>query len=132
MGIGNRAYNILRGYVGREWDRIQGVESSTAEQELLDYSPPPASSPTIATHATPEDRTTHARRLLGVSATASFGEVRKAFERLSERSDPKNFPAGSEEARQAEEIQKRVNWAYQTLTASVDATEKRFRTLEID
>jgi hypothetical protein len=35
------------------------------------------------------------------------------------------------EAAQAIEIQRRVQWAYGVLTEGMDATERRFRTLEI-
>jgi hypothetical protein len=57
--------------------------------------------------------------------------VRKAFARFNKRSDPANFPAGSAEATQATEIQKRVHWAFGVLTENMDATEKRFKSLEI-
>lgn len=128
MSMGRRAYNLLRGYVNREWDRINGIEMDTAEQELLEYkveSRPPADPPPI-------DHQEHARRLLGVGKDAPFAEVRKAFERLSERSSAKNFPAGSEESVRAAEIHQKVHWAYQQLSSNVDPTEKRFRSLEID
>lgn len=129
MGSGQRAYNILRGYIGREWDRIQGVETSAAEAELQRYETP--ANPTSVS-LPPEDRITHARRLLGVPENAPFADIRRAFERLKERSRPVNFPPGSAEATQAAEIEKRINWAYQTLTANVDTTEKRFGSLEIE
>lgn len=131
MSAGRRAYNILRGYIGREWDRIQGVETSAAEKELLDYQAPVTVTKNVNSMP-PEDRATHARRLLGVTESAAFPEIRKAYERLKERSAPSNFPEGSAEATQAAEIHRRVNWAYQTLTADVDTTEKRFGTLEIE
>lgn len=129
MSMGRRAYDILRGYVGREWERIQGVEEDAAWKELQ----------TERAKSTKEDlppipvanREAHARSLLGVGPTAGFGEVRKAFERLNKRSDPTNFPAGSPEATQAAEIQKRVHWAFGVLTENMDATEKRFKSLEI-
>ncbi len=34
MSMGRRAYDILRGYVGREWERIMSVEEQTALKEL--------------------------------------------------------------------------------------------------
>jgi hypothetical protein len=70
--------------------------------------------------------------VLGVPKDADFESVRHAFERLCKRSDPTRFPSGSAEARQAEDIRKRVYWAYNLLTANVDETEMRFRSLEID
>jgi DnaJ-class molecular chaperone len=79
--------------------------------------------------ASREDR---ARRILGVSAGATFDETRRAFERLNKRGDPSRFPANSMEREHAAAIQKSVQWAYAVLTANVDAIEKRFRSLEID
>lgn len=134
MSTARRAYDILRGYIGQEWERIQGVEESSARHELAEAMQKPATaqaSPDTTAPVTNEDRETYARRLLGVSASASFDEIRKQFERLNRRSDPTNFPAGSAEANQAAEIQKRVHWAYGFLTEHMDTTEKRFRSLEI-
>lgn len=139
MSTGRRAYDLLRGYVGREYDRLQGLERISAEDELSQAmndaslrgsKKPPTPEPKPS--ASPIDAKTHAARILGVSAGASFEEVRKSFERLNKRSEPSNFPPGSPERQQAGEIQRRVQWAYQTLTDGVDATERRFRSLEID
>ena len=133
MSVGKRAYDVLRGYVNREWERIQDLDRLYAERELDDVTTPPAppvSQPQSA--PLPEDRTQRARQLLGVGPEASFDELRKAFERLNKRSDPAKFPTGSSEAVQAADIQRRVNWAYQVLTENVDVTEKRFKSLEIE
>lgn len=136
MSTGKRAYDMLRGYVHREWERIQGVEQSLAQRELEEslHSSPSASTPTAIPQEprTPEGRRERARSLLGVSKDASFPEVRRQFERLEQRSDPDNFPTGSPERREATELQKRVRWAYQVLSDEADATEKRFASLEID
>lgn len=136
MSTARRAYDILRGYIGQEWERIQSVEESSARTELNDSlkTPTPASAPSsdpLPAAAATEDKDAYARRLLGVNANASFDEIRKQFERLNRRSDPANFPPGSAEANQASEIQKRVHWAYGFLTEHMDTTEKRFRSLEI-
>lgn len=140
MSTGRRAYNVLRGYINQEWDRIQGVDQDKAWRELNEMvggknAETAAREEMIAenrpTPATPEDKAAHARKLLGVAEDASFDDIRKAFERLTKRSDPKNFPDGSEEAKQAADIQKKVNWAFAILTEGMDATEKRFRSLEI-
>jgi hypothetical protein len=133
-----RAYDLLRGYVNREWDRIRGIEESDAYQELDSPSTPGANSSTSqtpsgqATGVTPMDVKAYARNILGVSEKATFPEIRRNFERLSRRSDPSNFPVGSEEETQAQDILKRVNWAYRTLTDDVDTVEKRFSSLEIE
>ncbi len=131
MSMGRRAYNVLRGYVGREWERIQGLEEDVATQELNAETLPKAK-PASDLPPIPEvNREAHARTLLGVGPQAPFEDIRKAFERLNKRSDPANFPPGSSEATQAAEIQKRVHWAFGVLTEGMDATEKRFKSLEI-
>jgi hypothetical protein len=137
MSTGRRAYDILRGYVNREWERIQGVELSDAERELYESmdpataaaTPVPASAPVA--HSTVLDAA-KAREMLGVGPDATFAEIRMSFERITKRSDPANFPPGSAEAKQADEIHRRVHRAYAILTEGMDSTEKRFRSLEID
>lgn len=133
MSVGKRAYDIMRGYVNREWERIKDLDRAYAEQELDDpvaRPAPPASQPQAPVSSVdPKER---ARELLGVGPEAAFDEIRRAFERLNKRSDPAKFPAGSSEAVQAADIQRRVNWAYQVLTENVDVTEKRFKSLEIE
>jgi len=141
MSSGRRAYNMLRGYINREWDRMQGVDQDKAWRELNEMvggknAETEARQEVMDTAAgniqqTPEDREEHARKLLGVTKDATFDDIRKTFERLSKRSDPKNFPENSEEAKQAADIQKKVNWAFLVLTEKMDATEKRFKSLEI-
>ncbi|MCC6402486.1 MAG: hypothetical protein IT207_00580 [Fimbriimonadaceae bacterium] len=133
-----RAYDMLRGYVNREWDRMRSIEWSSAWQELEDSLRPPvpqgeeaavAEEPTI-----PEgvDRKELACNILGVARDAEFEVVRTAFRRLHRRSDPSAFPPGSEESRNAARIQQRVSWAYTCLTADTNETERRFRSLEIE
>jgi len=131
MSMGRRAYDILRGYVGREWERIMSVEEQTALKELDVPAKPKPSAGSFVEALPPEDKEARARMILGVGPQASFTEIRKAFERLNKRSDPANFPPASSEASQAAEIQKRVHWAFAVLTDGMDATEKRFKSLEI-
>lgn len=138
MSIGKRAYNILRGYVNREWDRIQSLDRMYAEKELEEsmQKPAPVNEAEVEAEvqqlAVQNDPKARARQLLGVGPEADFNEIRKAFDRLNERLDPGKFPPGSEEAKQAASIQQRINWAYQVLTENVDVTEKRFKSLEIE
>lgn len=135
VSTGRRAYDLMRGYVNREWDRIQGLERSDALQELedsLDPSSPNYKMPPPAAEVPPMDTRTHARHILGVSETADFETIRQSFDKLMKRSDPARFPEDSPESRQASDIQRRVNWAYSVLTEGVDETEKRFRSLEIE
>lgn len=135
MSTGRRAYDVLRGYVNQEWERIRGVDDKDAAAELRESAN--LASIRIERSVTVEQTTIAdpqewARRILGVSATADFAEIRKAFERLNSRSDPSKFPAGSHEARQASDIQHRVQQAYAILTEGIDSTEKRFKSLEIE
>ncbi len=124
----------MRGYVNREWDRISGSEGSDAQRELdeaMASTPLPTSSPTTSSTPPPTMKE-RAQSILGLAPSATFADIRKAFERLNKRSDPKNFPIGSVEAIKAAEIQKQIHWAYGTLTEGMDTTEKRFRSLEIE
>lgn len=135
-----RTYDLLRGYVNREWDRIRSIEWQSAWQELeasVRGPEPPAGSALVEPMQTPDlpegvDLDEVARNILGVRADAEFEAVRDAFRRLHKRSDPSAFPAGSQEATNALRIQQRVNWAYARLTAGTSPTAKRFRSLEID
>jgi len=140
MGEAKRVYDLLRGYVNREYDRIRGVELDEAERELNDVikgSVPPKTTPSQAAASSADvepvaSREDRARRILGVTETATFDEIRRAFERLNKRGDPTRFPMNSPEREHAASIQKSVQWAYGVLTANVDAIEKRFRSLEIE
>lgn len=144
MSTGKRAYNLLRAYVGREWDRIKNWEKIDALRELdSPVAHDPGTRP--AQEASPPDPdktviyvpegTTHeeaARHVLGVDTGADFREVRHAFVKLSRRSDPSNFKKGSVDYRKSHDIYKKVHWAYRTLTADMSDSEKRFGSLEID
>jgi hypothetical protein len=138
MNTPRRAYDLFRGYVNHEWDRIQGADPySDAEKELHDSLENPVkfkeSAPEGLIYSTTTlSQETIARRVLGVGEGASFVEIRTTFERIIKRTDPSNFPDGSEEANLASEIHRRVHRAYAILTEGMDSTEKRFRTLEIE
>jgi hypothetical protein len=136
VSTGKRAYDLLRAYVHQEWDRIQGLERSDALQELdeaLDASNANYKiTPRPKVNVPPEDAESYARQVLGVPDNADFEAIRSSFEKLCKRSDPARFPEGSSEAKEAADIQKRIYWAYSLLTANVDGTEMRFRSLEID
>ncbi len=133
MNEGKRAYDIMRGYVNQEWERIKSYDALSAERELqqaVDSPTPRYAEP--AQEVVILDQKEKARRVLGVGENASFDEIRKSFEKLNKRSSASNFPEGSEEAKRAQEINRRVNIAYTILSDGVDSTEKRFRSLEID
>jgi hypothetical protein len=134
-----RTYDVLRGYVNREWERIQGVDDMSDAVRELDDLTPAARRPASAVdesggriRSTTMSQEEIARQVLGVPPGASFAEIRASFDRIVKRTDPANFPAGSQEASQATEIHRRVHRAYTILTEEMDATEKRFRTLEIE
>jgi hypothetical protein len=137
MSTGRRAYDLLRGYINREFERIRDVDRISAEDELnhsLDGPrvPRQTRSDDIEFETITISDEQKARQILGVGPESSYDDVKKAFDRLSQRSDPSNFPAGSPEARQAEQIRSRVHRAYRILSDRFDSTERRFRGLEID
>src|SRR4051794_40321403 len=112
MSMGRRAYDLLRGYVSTEWERIRDVEHQIAEKELR--TPPsadfnrsvqtPSAVDNTPTAPTPQDRRERACRILGVAEGCTFDEIRKCFSRLNKRSDPANFPDNSAEQVKAIEI----------------------------
>ncbi|MBS1721427.1 MAG: J domain-containing protein [Armatimonadetes bacterium] len=132
-----RAYDLLRGYVNREWDRIRDIDLDKAWQELHEAVPSKSkqeAGPATEQEPTPADVDPKvlARSVLGVHEDATFEDIKRAFDRLNKRSDPSNFPEGSDEASNAAKIQARINWAFRTLIEDTDETEKRFKSLEID
>ena len=142
MSEAKRAYNLLRGYVNREWDRIKSLELAKALEEL---DKPSLETPAVEEAKTaPHEEVTKiiipegmdvkeaARKILGVDEKASFDQIRHAFEKLNRRTQPGQFSEGSEEARSAIHLQRRVQWAYSILTVETSDAEKRFRSLEIE
>lgn len=131
-----RAYDLLRGYVNNEWDRIRSIDLDKAWDELRSHGPGDANVPTTSEQkqeqVQQQDPKVLARSVLGVKEDASFEEIKKSFDRLNTRSNPANFPEGSEEAQNAAKIQTRVTWAYRLLTEDQPETEKRFKSLEIE
>jgi hypothetical protein len=138
MSTGRRAYNLLRAYVGREWDRIKNWERLDALRELEEHDKPAeapkAEDPEKTVVYIPEGSTREqaALHILGLKEGAAFTEIRHAFVKLSKRSDPSHFAEGSTEQVQARDIYRRVHWAYRTLTEGMSDSEKRFGSLEIE
>lgn len=147
MSEAKRAYDLLRGYVNREIDRVKGLDLADAWRELdsplndrqaakkdkidseqgtgeYTYKEPSEDSE--------EDYEATARLILNVHANATFKEIRHAFEKISRRSQPDNFDDGSKEAEHAQTVLRRATWAYNYLTKNVTASEKRFKSLEIE
>jgi hypothetical protein len=138
MGTGRRAYNLLRAYVGREFERIKNWERLDALRELeAPVKPEPSAKeddPEKTVVFIPEGSTREeaARHILEVKEGATFQEIRFAFVKLSRRSDPTNFSEGSDEHRKARDVYRRVHWAYRVLTEKTSDSEKRFGSLEIE
>ncbi len=140
MSEAKRAYDLLRSYVNREWDRVKGLELMDAWREL-DETTPKATSNTSSQSSSALDDPTQvedenyeatARTILGVHADADFKAIRHAYEKISRRSQPVNFNDGSPEAARAQTLLRRATWAYQFLTKNVSSAEKRFKSLEIE
>lgn len=144
MSEAKRAYNLLRAYVNREFDRLKTLDVQSAWRELEGVVGAQSPNPSTTTPGhpgpnqpsnppTPEkDYTQTARQILGVEPDASFAEIRRAFEKLSRRSQPVNFEPGSPEAEHAQDLLRKATWAYNYLTKDLDPAQKRFRALEID
>jgi hypothetical protein len=137
MSSGRRAYDMLRGYVNHHMDRIRDVDVSAAWDELNESISGPRGTtaetePANIPAPEPVDQKTIARRILGVKEDASFEDIRKSYERLRKRSDPTNFPEGTDERKTAQELHQRIETAYRILSADVPAIDKRFKNLEIE
>jgi DnaJ-domain-containing protein 1 len=134
MSIGRRAYDILRGNLNYEFERIGSLFSESAEAELQEAldKPAPATAPEERQEVVELTQEEKARLVLGVSPKAKFEEIKKAYDRLTERCDPSRFADGSTEASQAAEIRTRVDRAFRILSNQFDPTETRFKSLEIE
>lgn len=146
MSEAKRAYDLLRGYVNREWDRIKGLEMLDALKELdspltdkqakiLEKEGGGRDSSGSLDAETADGEGNYdvtARLILGVHANATFKEIRHAFEKISRRSQPEQFAEGSEEAEHAQQLLRRATWAYHFLTKDMSATDKRFQSLELE
>lgn len=71
-------------------------------------------------------------RVLGLAPDAGWDDVLAAYEKITGRCDPRRFPDGSTEQREAGRILERVNTAYDNLRKRLDPTESRFARLEFD
>ncbi len=145
MSMGKRAYNLLRAYVGREWERIESVFESDARSELnefLESKPSTTPQPPTTTEQKPEAEPTQsaepgkmteqtAYRVLNLSPSATLADLQREYKRLSERSLPTNFPEGSDERKKAAEVHLRVQEAYDTLLPKMDVRLKRFQNLDL-
>lgn len=138
MSILGRIGLVIRSYLKSTSDRIDSI---AAEQELRQTSerkklldeihagaPPAPPTPTASPHVA---RLAADYKLLGLPAGADLPAVEGAWRRLSQRADPKRFPAGSEEEKRAGEILAKLNEAYARLREELNPTEGRFGQLEL-
>lgn len=138
MSEAKRAYNLLRGFVNQEWERVKGFDMGDAWRELNETPAEAAekrerpATTTITSGLEPNELEATARTILNVTAKATFDEIRKSYEKISRRVQPQNFPTGSEEAQQAQELLRKATWAYQYLTKDMSPAERRFRSLELE
>lgn len=138
MSEAKRAYNVLRAFVNQEWERVKGFDMNEAWQELNETPAQAVSRRENA--ATPQPESTMdtteleatARTILNVTAKASYDEIRKSYELVSNRVQPQNFDNGTQEAQQAQELLRKATWAYQYLTKDMSPVQRRFRSLEIE
>lgn len=133
MDTARRAYDILRGYIGQEWERINAPAHEPGreafEAELARLPQPPTTVPLPVIEAlTPEA----ARKILGAEDGESFGAIKRRYDRLYQRSDPARFAKGSDEARQAANIRTRVAAAFRVIQDAASPTDRRFGSLEIE
>jgi len=127
-----RAYDMLRGYVGREYDRVVSQDRENAYAELYQPSAPAESPVELLPPVPAVDPKTEARRILGVQPGDAIEVIDISYHQLLDRSDPKKFDAGTEIQAKAQEIQAIIRWAYGILTDDLDSPSKRFRSLEIE
>ena len=71
-------------------------------------------------------------RMLGLEPGADFGEVQTAYNGLAARTEPGRFAEGSAEARELEDIRKRLEASFRALRDALDSTAHRFGLLEFD
>jgi hypothetical protein len=71
-------------------------------------------------------------RVLGVPVGSEFAAVQAAYEKLARRCDPRRFPDGSTEQKEAERILERVNASYERLKKRLDPIQSRFYNIELE
>jgi len=91
-----------------------------------------ATAPSAAAKTVDADPNAADFRVLGVPVGSDLPTVQTAYEKLSRRCDPRRFPEGSNEQKEADRILARVNVAYDALRKRLDPTENRFGKLELE
>ena len=90
-----------------------------------------ASANSLPTQAPTDPLDFHYRRL-GVESGADFATVQTEYKKLIARADPGRFPAGSDDARLAEQIRQEIEASFKALRDALDTTARRFDLLEFD
>ena len=129
-----RGYDVLRAYIGREWERIESITESNARSELNSYlnNLPPTQPATNKPKIDGPLNVSEAYKILNLPKDANLEDLKRAYNRLNNRSKPENFPEGSEERKQAARVHLRVQEAYDILLPKLDQTHQRFTSLDID
>lgn len=129
-----RGYDVLRAYIGREWERIESITESNARSELNSYlnNLPPTQPATNQPKTEGALNVVEAYKILNLPKDANLEDLKRAYNRLNNRSKPENFPEGSEERKQAARVHLRVQEAYDLLLPKLDQTHQRFTSLDID
>lgn len=110
------------------------AEARTAEGRAAQT--PPQSGTTSqtpeATAAQNADPNASDFRILGVPIGSDFATVQAAYEKLAQRCDPRRFPDGSVEQKEAEKILAKINVSFDALKKRLDPTVTRFDKLEFE
>lgn len=70
-------------------------------------------------------------RLLGLEPGTDYATVQAVYEKLLSRCSPDKFTAGSPEALEAQDIERKLQATYKVLREALDPTARRFDLLEI-
>ena len=106
------------------------TQAEAARSEAKPDSLPVSKSPVSATIT--EDPNAADYKILGLTPESDYPAVQAAYEKLAARCDPRRFPDGSGEQKQAQTILDRVNGAYENLRKRLSPTESRFGKLELE
>lgn len=139
---GNAYDNDPDALMRRAEERIAAARrSADASLELARSRSEAANAPARPSETTPtaqkpqtvaEDPNASDYKILGLDAGSDYPSVQAAYEKLAARCDPRRFPDGSAEQKQAEVILARVNTAYENLSKRLSPTKSRFDKLELE
>lgn len=137
MSVGKRITRLMKAYLNHHWERISAIiheeeQEARARREALNELTKPPTSPSPTEAAPKPEIDTELRRAyqtLGLEVGVSLSVVRRQYRTLSQRANPERFPEGSLERERAQQIQTRIERAYQTLLAHLDPSSARFRNL---